>query len=105
MARKAEERQQLRQVFLQLPYHRRIVVAPAATEAVERLPRLTPTRGPVDGLGAWFDFRVVSPANLLENVAHLVHPTTLLPRPRIDGLNRCCQALTAVGHNQSQPWR
>ena len=102
MAREAEERQQLRQVFLQLPYHRRIVVAPPPTEAVERLPRLSPTLGPVDRLGALFDFLVVALANLLENVAHLVHPTPLMQRPRIDGLDRCRQARTAVGYNQSQ---
>ena len=45
----------------------RIVVAPPPTEAVERLPRLSPTLGPVDRLGALFDFLVVALANLLEN--------------------------------------
>ncbi len=43
--------------------------------------------GQVDGLCAVFHDRKIAAAYMLQNVAHFVHPTTLMQRARIDGLN------------------
>jgi hypothetical protein len=39
---------------------------------------------------------------LLQNISHLVHPTPLMRRPRIDGLDRGRRPGTAVGDDQQQ---
>ena len=94
MAGQAEEAQQLRQIALQLPHHGRVCFAPAFAEAAKFGLGLAAAVGQVDPLRVLFHFVIVPLANLLQDVAHLVYPATLVRGARIDGLDGRSQSRT-----------
>jgi hypothetical protein len=56
----------------------------------------------VDGAGVLLDRLIIPLAHLLQNVAHLVHPATLVQHVRVDHLDGRSQTGTAIGHNERQ---
>jgi hypothetical protein len=76
--RECEKVQQLRQILLQLPDHGRVARAPVKPKSFEGSARSGDVLGQVDFLSFSLDLRLISPANLLQNVAHLVHPAALV---------------------------
>ncbi len=71
MPGKAEERQQLWQITLQLPHHAAVLVLPAPAEAAKGGFGLATAVGPIDGLGIFLERVVVAFADLLQDVAIL----------------------------------
>ena len=72
------------------------------TESLEGPARLPDVARQVDALGVAFDGRLVAPAHTVAQVAHLVHPTTLVSRTGIDGFQRRRQSRSAVAEHQLQ---
>src|SRR5215467_11650088 len=85
MLRKAVEREQLRQIAFQSPHRGTIRALPATAEISKSGFRQAATLGSIDGLGILLDRIMIALAYLLQNVPHLVHPTTLMAHPGIDG--------------------
>src|SRR5579875_2489527 len=94
---KTEEDQQVGQIALQLPHHGGIFPTPAAAEDACGSFGLPSSLGQIDGLGIGFDGVVVALADLVQDVAHLVHPAALMGHARIHGLDGGSQSWAAVG--------
>jgi hypothetical protein len=59
VAGERKERQQLGQVLLQPPHHRRVSSAPAGTKGAKRCFGLPPNFGQIDGLGSGLHFVLI----------------------------------------------
>src|SRR5271166_5686254 len=89
MSGEPKERQQLRQIGLQLSHHAGIRRAPALAESARRRLRLGSAVGQIDGLGVNLDCVVIALPYLLQDIAHLVYPAALMQHPGINRLHRC----------------
>jgi len=63
--------------------------------------------GQIDALGVAFDAGLIAPPHAVAQVAHLVHPTALVARPRIDRFDcgRQARASKDKGRRQRQRQR
>jgi len=86
--RKRKEVQQFRQVSLQLPDQGRIAGPPAEAKSLEGAPRPGGIVGPVDLLRSGFELGFLPPSHVFQDISHLVPPAALVPRARIDRLDR-----------------
>src|SRR5579875_3847583 len=99
---KTVEGQQAGQIAFQLPHHGGIFPAPAAAEDACGSFGLTAAIGQIDGLCIKLDGIMVALADLVQDVAHLVHPAALMGYARIHGLDGGSQSGAAVGDDQQQ---
>ena len=99
---KAEERQQLRQVLLQPAHDRAVLPPPPGAEVAKGGLGVLAAFCQINVLGSGFHSVIIALSHFLQNVAHLMHPATLMPRPRIDGGNRRRQTRATVGDDQRQ---
>src|SRR4051794_9778873 len=58
--------------------------------------------GEIDGLSTGLDCVVIAFADLVEDVAHLVHPAALMGHTGIHGLNSGRQSRTSIGDDQQK---
>ena len=71
-------------------------------KATERGFRLRPTVGMIDGLRLTLHVLIVPLPNLLQNVAHLMHPATLMEDARVDPLQGRCQSRATTHSARTQ---
>src|SRR2546428_5728769 len=91
-----EEREQLRQIALQPLHQSRIASLPVKPKSLEGPAGLGCVPGQIDALRIAFDLRLVASTHSVAQVAHLVHPATLMTRTGIDGLDRRGQTCAAI---------
>jgi hypothetical protein len=76
-----EESQQFGQIAFHLPHHAGVERTLAAAKGAGSSLRWTKSIGEIDGLSTGLDGVVVVLADLVEDVAHLVHPAALMGHP------------------------
>src|SRR6266851_948118 len=79
--------QQLGQVLFELAHQSGISFLPVRLEGAKRPDGGSVIGSQIDGLRAVFHGGKIAAAHVLEKIAHLVDPATLMPHAWIDGLN------------------
>jgi hypothetical protein len=75
---------------------------PALLEVFKGFSRRRQAGRQADGAGVLLDRLIIPLAHLLQNIAHLVHPATLVQHVRVDHLDGRSQTGTAIVHNERQ---
>jgi hypothetical protein len=97
--RTLEEREQLGQIPEQPGHELRGCLPPPTSEGLCLSHRLGPLGRLIDGLGIGLQGGVISPPSRAQPMTELVDPAALMGRAGGDGLSRCRQSGTAIGHD------
>ena len=85
--RHVKEGKQIGQVLFEFAHQGGISVPPVRLEGTKRTDGRGAIAGQVDGLRAVFYGGKIAAAHVFENIAHFVHPATLMQHARVNGLN------------------